>query len=95
MIHRRIIQSAVSYSNANESNGTTGISVNDLKNFMALQYVRGLHGRHIPRDFLWSKQSGIQNFKGTMPRSEFHYTNVYQNLYALTTNTVNAIKSVI
>lgn len=73
MIDSTIIHKVVEYSNANRPSNSPEISENDLRMFIALQYARGLYGRHIPRDFLWSKQYGIQIFKDTMPRSKFRH----------------------
>ena len=72
-IDHTILQKVASYSNASRPNNTPEITVDDLKQFIALQYARGLYGRHIPRDFLWNKQFGIQIFKDTMPRSKFRH----------------------
>ena len=73
MIDKKILETVVANSNANIPTNTPEITVEDLKKFIALQYARGLYGRHIPRDFLWSKQFGIQIFKDTMPRSKFRH----------------------
>ena len=73
MIDSSIIEKVVTYTKANRSGRTPEITSDVLKKFIALQYARGLYGRHIPRDFLWSKQYGIQIFKDTMPRSKFRF----------------------
>ena len=73
MIDIGMLQRIDFYSNTNRSNNTPAITLSDLRQFIALQYARGLYGRHIPRDFLWSKQYGIQIFKETMPRSKFRH----------------------
>lgn len=62
---------------AKENGGKIDISLDVLETFIAVQYARGIYGRHHSVDFLWNKTYGPKLFAETMSRDTYKYIAKY------------------
>ena len=73
-IHESILRAIVKLTTAEDvdsGNINFSLSLDQLKTFIALRYVRGLYGKNYPVLFLWNRRYGIPLFFKIMPRNKF------------------------